>query len=420
MKRFMLWIALGAVGWCQPGGAVDWARSRVGPLFELYQQLHQSPELSFRETRTAARITAELQKLGVEVSPIGGTGLVGVLRNGPGPTVMLRTDLDALPLSERTGLPYASLSDGVMHACGHDMHMTTFVGVAGYLAEARKRWSGTLLLVGEPAEELGEGAQKLLTDGLFQRFPRPDYALAVHVEPNLAAGSVGYRAGYLMACADRVKVSMQGRGGHGATPHLTVDPVAQAARLVVDLPSIPSREVSALEPVVITVGMIQGGTKSSIVPDQCELQMTVRTFAPEVRQRVLQAIERKARAIASAVGAPEPVVEVDPQPTPALRNDPQLVKRLLPTLRNTLGEAQVVEVEPAMIAEDFSRYGLAGVPSAMFLLGATEPGRLRTLQQAGTRPSLHSSSFYPDFEPTLVTGVVAMSESLIALFADPR
>lgn len=414
MQRVLACLALTAAAWSQPA-SLTWARTQVVPLFEVYQRLHQSPELSFQEKETSAFLCGELRKLGVEVNPIGGSGLVGVMRNGPGPTVMVRTDLDALPVVEKTGLPYASRTTGVMHACGHDMHMTTFLGVARYLNQARQRWSGTLLLVGEPAEEIGEGAQKLLQDGLFERFPKPDFALALHVEPNLEAGTVGYRSGYLMACADLVKVTMRGRGGHGATPHLTVDPVAQAARLIVDLPSIPSREISALEPVVISVGMIQGGTKSSIVPERCDLQMTVRTFAPDTRQRVLQAIERRAVAIAAGAGAPAPLIEVDPEPTPALFNDPQLVERLLPTLRKALGEERVKAVEPAMIAEDFSQYGLAGVPSVMFLLGATETPRLQALRQSGSPPSLHSSTFYPDFEPVLVTGVGAMSEALIDL-----
>lgn len=418
MKRVFACLALTAAAWSQPA-SLTWAKSQVVPLFEVYQRLHQAPELSFQEKATSAYLCGELSKLGVEVSPIGGTGLVGVMRNGPGPTVMVRTDLDALPVVEKTGLPYSSKATGVMHACGHDMHMTTFLGVARYLNEARQRWSGTLLLVGEPAEEIGEGAQKLLQDGLFERFPKPDFALALHVEPNLEAGTVGYRSGYMMACADLVKVTMRGRGGHGATPHLTVDPVAQAARLIVDLPSIPSREISALEPVVISVGMIQGGTKSSIVPERCDLQMTVRTFAPETRQRVLQAIERRAAAIAAGAGAPAPLIEVDPQPTPALFNDPKLVERLLPTLRKTLGEERVKAVEPAMIAEDFSQYGLAGVPSMMFLLGATEATRLQALRQRGSPPSLHAATFYPDFEPVLVTGVGAMSEALIELLQRP-
>lgn len=416
MKRLLPWLLLTRLALAQPPSQV-WVRSQLAPLRELYQRLHAHPELSFKEFQTQALVMGQLKALGAEVEPLGGTGLVGFLRNGSGPTVMIRTDLDGLPIEEKTGLSFSSQQPGVMHACGHDLHMTVFLGVARYLNEHRDRWSGTVMLVGEPAEELGEGAEKLLAEGLFQKYPRPQAALAFHVDPNLDAGSVGYRGGYLTACADLVKITMRGRGGHGATPHLTIDPVAQAARLVVDLPTIQSREVSALEPVVITVGMIHGGTKSSIVPDHCELQMTVRTLAPETRSLVLASIERRARAVAAGAGAPEPLIELDPLPTPALYNDPKLLQRLLPGLLKTLGDSQVKECQPGMIAEDFSQYGRAGVPSCMFLLGSTESGRLQQVRQQKSQLSLHSASFYPDFESTLVTGVTTMSEMVVDLLA---
>jgi amidohydrolase len=371
----------------------------------LYEELHQAPELSLQETQTAKRLAAELRALGLEVTEgVGGTGVVGVLKNGAGPVGMLRTDTDALPVTEETGLKYASRKKGVMHACGHDAHMAVWVEIAKRMAAEKDKWSGTLLFVGQPAEEKGAGAKAMLADGLFKRFPKPSFALAWHVDPLLTTGSIGYRAGYLMATADSVDITMIGKGGHGALPHAAINPVVLASKVVVELQAIASQEIAATEPVVVTVGAFHGGTKSNVIADKATLEITVRTFTPSVRERVLESIRRKAKAIAAAAGAPEPQLKISEDPTPSLYNDPALVEKLLPVFRKALGEDRVVQVDPAPTAEDFSRYWLIGkVPSAMFRLGTTKKG--------AKAQSLHSSTYYPDVA-ALPVGVSAMTEAL--------
>jgi hippurate hydrolase len=395
-----------------------WLDENVASLVELYQQFHQAPELSQQEVKTAARLAAELKAAGYEVTTgVGGQGVVGVLKNGPGKTLMLRTDLDALPVVEETGLPYASkvrtrdargATVGVMHACGHDLHMANLIGVARYLASHRNEWSGTLMLVAQPAEELGAGARAMLDDGLFRRFPLPDYAVALHVAADVPCGKVEYLAGYAQANVDSVDVTIKGRGGHGASPQSTIDPIVIAARLVLDLQTIISRELDPTDPAVVTVGSIHGGSKHNIIGDECKLQLTVRSYAPEVRDKLLAAIRRKAIAAAASSGAPEPVVTVS-EGTPAVYNDPALTDRVVNVLRGALGEMNVDETKPSMGGEDFSQYGLAGVPICMFKLGVVDQSRL---DEFATRkeppPSLHSPRFYPDAEAGLRVGVPAM------------
>lgn len=387
-------------------------------LMSLYQDLHRNPEVSFHEVETAKRLAKELSAAGLTVTEgVGGNGVVGVLANGKGPTVMIRTDLDALPVTEQTGLKYASEKKDVMHACGHDVHMTTWVGVARALVQAKDRWAGTALFVGQPAEEKGEGAKQMLEDGLFRRFPKPDFAVAWHVDPFVPAGSVGYRPGYLMATADSLDITMFGRSGHGAMPHTAINPVVLASKLVIELQGIASQEIVATEPVVVTVGAIHGGTKSNVISDTAALMITVRTFSPKVREQVLESIRRKAKAIALSHNAPEPKIEISKDPTPSLYNDPKLVERLLPVFTKALGEDRLVKVEPLTVAEDFSRYYLdAKVPSAMFLLGSVKKDRLEKIRKAGKQPpSLHSSSYYPDAEETLAVGVSGMTEAVVSL-----
>src|SRR5438552_6333031 len=285
-------------------------------LESLYKHLHSHPELSLHERETAARMGKELSGLGFEVtSGVGGTGVVALLKNGPGPIVLVRTDLDALPVTERTNRPYASAVKvrdkagnevGVMHACGHDMHMTCWVGTARVLASLKDRWSGTLMFIGQPAEEIGSGARMMLDDGLFRRFPKPDYALALHCDSRLQAGKVAYTEGLALANVDSVDILVHGRGGHGSAPHTTVDPIVVAARIVLDLQTIVSRETNPLDPCVVTVGSIHGGTKHNIIPNEVKLQITVRTTKDAVRKHTLDAIERIAKAAAQGAGAPEP------------------------------------------------------------------------------------------------------------------
>ncbi len=427
-------LILAAFGWLPASRAEtpdEWAAKHVADLVELYRQFHQSPELSSQEEKTAARLAELWKQAGVEVHQgIGGHGVVGLIKNGPGPTLMLRTDLDALPVVENTGLVYASqvkvknkdgTTTGVMHACGHDIHITNLVGVAQFLSSHKPLWSGTVMLVGQPAEERGEGAQRMIEDGLFTKFPKPDMALALHVDATLETGKIGYRAGYSLANVDSVDVTMRGRGGHGAAPHATIDPIVQAAQLILSLQTLVSREMNPVEPAVVTVGSIHGGTKHNVIPDACNLQLTVRSYSDKVRQKLLDGIRRKANAVAEGAGAPKPTVEVLNEFTPALFNDAKLVERLLPTFRKTLGESNVVPSEPSMGGEDFSRYGRAGVPIFMFRLGSVEPQRLAGLKRGGQEPpSLHSAIYYPDTEKTLTTGIIAMSTAVLDLLAPKK
>ena len=392
----------------------------------FYLDLHRNPELSLHEQETAAKLGARMKALGYEVTTgVGGTGVVAVLRNGQGPTVLLRTDMDALPVEEKTGLPYASQvvvkSDSgatvpVMHACGHDVHMASWFGTAKLMATNRQRWHGTLILIGQPAEEIGAGASAMLKDGLFTRFPKPDFALAIHDNASQPAGQVGYTSGYALASSDSVDITIFGRGGHGAWPQNTVDPIVIAARTVLALQTIVSRENNPLDPAVITVGTIHGGTKNNIIPDEVRLELTVRSYKPEVRKRLLAAIERVAKGEALAGGAPrEPLVKVEPA-AKATYNDPELTKRLASALRTTLGHANVVEVPPTMGFEDFSEFSLAGVPSAIFWVGAVEPAKFAAAQQSGTPlPGLHSSLWAPDRERTLKTAITVETAALLEL-----
>lgn len=401
------------------GEPAEWIDAQAPAVVAFYKELHGSPELSLQEEKTAAKLADAWGHAGYTVTRgVGGTGVVAVLENGDGPTVMLRTDLDGLPVVEQTELPYASkvrtkdkrgATVGVMHACGHDIHMANLVGAARLLAESRERWRGTLVCIAQPAEELGAGAQAMLADGLFARFPRPDYAIALHAANDLEAGKVSVCSGYFGANVDSVDILVKGRGGHGAAPHTTVDPIVLAARLVLDLQTIVSRELKPTEPAVVTVGSIHGGTKHNIIGDDCKLQLTVRTYSQEVREQIADAIRRKARTAAASVDGPEPEVEYS-EGTPSLYNDPELTARVGGVLRETLGEDRVETAEPMMGGEDFSRYGKAGVPICMFRLGTIKKERLDAWEAAGeTPPSMHSSKYWPDPDPALRTGMRAMA-----------
>jgi amidohydrolase len=395
----------------------------VYPLSEaLYLDLHQHPELSKHEVQTAAKLANEIRQLGYEVTTgVGGTGIVGVLKNGAGPTVMLRTELDALPVTENTGLPFAStvrtkddsgMEVGVAHACGHDIHMAAWMGTARIMAGDRTKWHGTLVLIGQPAEETVSGARAMIADGLLTRFPRPDFALAVHDDARLPAGIVGYHAGPILTNADALTITIFGRGGHGARPEATVDPIVIAARTIVALQTIVSRETSPFDPAVITVGSIHGGTKNNIIPDEVRLQLTVRSFTDPVRQHLLSAITRIAKAEAEAAGAPrEPLIERGP-PAQALVNDTALTRRVSAVLIREFG-ARAKDTPPEMASEDFAEFQLAGVPTLMLRVGAVEQAKYDAAMKSGTPlPSLHSSQFAPDREPTIKT---AMQAEVLAL-----
>jgi len=409
----------------------------LASLLATYQYFHSHPELSYEEKETAARVADELRQLGFEVTENVGNynvagrtsyGLVAVLRNGAGPTVWVRTDLDGLPVDEKTGLPYASRvraktaagESGVMHACGHDLHMANFLGTAKLLTRTKDRWSGTLVMLGQPAEEVGAGAAAMLRDGLYTRFPRPDFVIALHDSASLPAGTVGLREGYALASADSVDIIVRGAGGHGAYPHTTKDPIVLAAQLVLALQTIRSREINPQDAAVVTVGSFHAGTKHNIIPDEARLQLTIRSYKPEVRLKIISSIERIARGLAEAAGIPPeraPTVTVS-DGTPSTYNDPALTRRVADALRRQLGADAVVETEPVMGAEDFSHYTLEGrqIPTTMFWLGAVPPARWKEAKEKGeTLPSLHSAEFAPEAETALRTGVRAMTAAVLDL-----
>jgi amidohydrolase len=401
-------------------------------LEAFYRDLHANPELGFAEHKTAAKLAERAKALGFEVTTgVGGTGVVAILKNGPGPTVMLRTEMDALPVLEKTGLPFASKvttknaagdTVPVAHACGHDLHMAAWYGTAKLMAENRKAWSGTLMLIGQPSEEALTGAAAMLKDGLFTRFPKPDYALSMHDDASMASGTVMWHAGPFRASADTVTITMFGQGGHGAVPHETRDPVVMAARLVMALQTLISRENNPLDPVVITVGSIQGGTQANIVPDQVKLALTVRTFRPEVRQRVLASIAREAKGEALAAGAPkEPLVEVKTG-TDSVVNDPQLVARAVKAVEQAVGPDFVKEMPAKMTSEDFAMYGQQpGVKALLLHVGAVDAGRLEAAKKAGKPlPGTHSPQWAPDLKPTLTNTIKAETAILLDLMAPQR
>ncbi|THC44711.1 amidohydrolase [Massilia sp. Mn16-1_5] len=392
----------------------------------LYQDLHRNPELAFNEVQTAKKLAERVKALGFEVTTgVGGTGIVAILKNGPGPIAMLRTELDALPVQEKTGLPFASTATAknaagetvpTMHACGHDVHMSAWYATAKLLAENRKAWSGTLMLVGQPAEEPLKGSEAMLKDGLFKRFPKPDYAISMHDEGTLPAGQVGWHAGHFRASADTVTITIHGQGGHGATPQETRDPVVMSARVVMALQTLISRENNPADPVVITVGSIHGGTQANIVPDQVKLQLTVRTFKPEVRQRVLASIVREVEGEAQAAGAPKkPQVDIVPG-ADSVYNDPELTARAVTAVQGALGADKVVEMPAKMTSEDFANYGQAGVKAVLLHVGAVEPKKLADARKAGKYPpGTHSPQWAPDFKPTVRSFIQAETAILLDL-----
>ena len=339
------------------------------------------------------------------------------MKNGSGPTVLIRTDMDALPVTEQTGLPYASATNGVMHACGHDIHMTTIMGTAKILADLKSQWHGTVMLVGQPAEEIVAGARAMLNDKIYERFGTPAYAIAVHDSADIPYGKIGYTAGYALSASDSVNVTIRGQGGHGARPQNAKDPVVVAAQFIVALQTIVSRERSPLDPVVVTVGSIHGGTKRNIIPDEVKLQLTIRTYKPEVRQRVLESIARIAKGVAMAAGIPDdlaPIVEqVTSEASEATYNDPALTQRLASALEKSLGKENVIKIDPLMVSEDFGRFGLGGkIPTVMLHVGATEPARIASGERV---PGLHSSQFAPVPEPTLRTAIKSMTTMALEL-----
>ena len=411
----------------QPHAAVPEVAALEPGLEAMYRDLHQHPELGFQEVRTSALLAEKLRALGYEVTTgVGKTGIVALLRNGPGPTVMLRTELDALPLEEKTGLPFASTATAVdasgasvhvAHACGHDLHMTAWYGTAQLMVQRRNRWHGTLMLVGQPAEELGDGAAAMLADGLFTRFPKPNFVVGMHDEPTLPSGVVGFHAGYFRAAVDSVEVIIHGRGGHGAYPHLAVDPIVIAARAILGLQTVVSRETDTLSPAVVTVGSIHGGTAPNIIPDDVRMLLTVRTFDANVREHVLASIKRQVEAEAKAANAPQPPDVKVYDSADRVYNDPATTARMVAALQRDLGPDSVREMPPQMGAEDFSQYGRAGVTSVLLHIGAVSPEDLASGRKL---PYLHSPLWAPQLEPTLRAMLAAEVVMLDELFTPKR
>ena len=416
------------------------AQGELPSLLAIYKDIHSHPELSTREEKTSALVAKELRATGCEVTENFGKydnpnlkcyGVIGIMKNGPGPTVLVRTDMDALPVEEDTGLPYASKvttkgDDGrevhVMHACGHDAHMSAFIGTARALQRLKDRWSGTIVFIGQPAEETVGGARALLKAGLYNRFGKPDFALGFHDKADLQTGHIGVTPGYTYANVDSVDVTVRGIGGHGAYPHKTKDPIVLAAEMINAWQTIASRENNPLDPIVVTVGSIHGGTKHNIIPDEVKMQLTVRTYKSEVRDRVLKAIDQIAKGIASAGGVPAdraPIVNVlKDQFTPATYNNPDLTKRLVGVWKNMLGADNVEIVDPTMGGEDFAEYSLPdhSIPAVDFHIGAVDPEKIAQFKRDGKElPSLHSSKFAPVPEPTIRVGIIGMTSAVLEL-----
>jgi len=395
-------------------------------LVEFYKHRHQNPEISLQEKETSAELAVELRKLGIEVTEgVGGYGIVGILKNGDGPLILYRTDMDALPMYEKSELDYASeieieyggVRTGTMHSCGHDIHMTTWLGTARAMVQMKDQWKGTLMLIGQPAEEIGAGAKMMLEAGLYERFGVPDYGVGLHSSPTIAAGQVGFGKGYTMAYTESVDILVKGVGAHGASPHMSVDPVVLASMIVMDLQTIVSRSMKPTEAAVITVGAIQGGVKHNIIPDEVILKLTIRTYKKEVREMVHRRIREIARGIAIAAGLPEdkmPDVHIPEESTPANYNDPDLVDAMTASGAKVIGQDNVIYAEPQMVGEDFSMYGSTedDVPTVLYWLGTVTQEKI----DKGNLPGLHSPYYFPIPAKTLETGIAVTTQSLIDLF----
>lgn len=411
----------------------DAVRADMPALLALYRDFHRNPELSFQEKQTAARLAAEIRKSGFQVTEgVGGTGLVAVMKNGPGPVLMIRADMDALPVHEQTGLAYASsakaltpdgLETPVMHACGHDIHMTAWIGTARRLVAMKDRWSGTLVMIGQPAEELGLGAKRMLDDGLFTRFPKPGHVLALHDSASLPAGTIGYSPGYALANVDSVDVTVKGLGGHGSAPHTTRDPIVLASRIVSALQTLVAREIDPQKPGVVTVGSFHAGAKHNIIPDEARLQLTVRSYDEETRKTLLDGIARIVRGEAMAAGIADdrlPEVKLEETPTPSTFNTEPLTGQVAAAFAERFGKDRVKQIPPTMAGEDFGRFYLADrtIQSMIFWVGGVPRDKWDAAGgDARKLPSLHSPYWAPHPEPTIATGVEAMVTAALTVLA---
>ena len=433
----ILWTGVAALALAMPaaaqtlGGEVE---KQMPSLMAIYKDLHANPELSFMEVRSAGILAAEARKLGFKVTEkVGGTGIVAVMENGPGPVVLVRADMDGLPVTEQTGLAGASkvrvttkeaVETGVMHACGHDTHMTAWVGVARLMAANKAKWSGTLVMIGQPAEERGAGARMMLADGLYTRFPKPQYALAFHDAAQFPAGMIGYTPGYALANVDSVDILVKGVGGHGAYPQTTKDPIVLASRIVGALQTLVSREISPLDSAVVTVGSFHAGAKHNIISDEAKLQLTVRSYSDEVRDHLLDGIARIAKGEAIAAGMPEdrmPVVSVDKNEyTPSTFNTPEFTEEMAAFLKTSFGDKRVVQMPPVMGGEDFSRFGREdkNIKSLIVWVGGVPQAEYDAAKKEGrTLPSLHSPFWAPDAPAVISTATEALTSMTMKLMA---
>ena len=425
MKKFLLLVVLFLINQLHPyENEID--------LLSLYKDLHANPELSYQEFETSEKLANLLESIGYEVTRnVGGNGVVALLKNGNGKNIMFRADMDGLPVEEKTGARYASQKkvtnlDGeevfTMHACGHDVHMTVLIGVAEYLFENKSEWQGNLILVLEPAEEVSGGARNMIKDGLFTRFPRPDYNLAFHVNAGMPTGKVGFLPGWAMANVDSVDITVKGIGGHGAYPHTTKDPIVIAANIVTQLQTIVSRQIAPTDPAVVTVGSIHGGTKHNVIPNEVKLQLTLRSYTDEVRNETISSIKKIVKGSAISAGLSEenyPVIEIKDEYTPAVFNNPSLVEKIQKSFVKSLGEKNVIKVSPVMGGEDFGMFGRVEpiIPTALFGLGAVNTKVYEKAQKEDLiLPSLHSDLFLPDAEPAIATGVKAMTSAILDLY----
>ncbi|MGA2004213.1 MAG: amidohydrolase [Terriglobales bacterium] len=415
---FLLPVLLAASAFAQTAQHSKEVDAVYPAAHDLYIDIHENPELSSHETHTAAKLAEHLRGVGYEVTEqVGGTGIVAILKNGPGPTIMLRTELDALPVEEKTGLPYASKvrtkddagrDVAVMHACGHDLHMAAIFGTATIMAHSKDTWHGTLMLIGQPAEETISGARAMIADGFITRFPKPDIGIAMHVGNELPAGEVGVTSGVYSTNADSLRITIYGKGGHGSAPNTAIDPIVIAAKTILALQTIASREVKPREMAVVTVGYIRAGTKNNIIPDSAEMGITVRTFKEDVRKQVLAAIDRTVKGESLASGAPrEPLIE-HIEATDSVYNDPALTARVETVLDSALGKDNVIVEEAQTASEDYSYFVNQGIPSVYFSLGGADPGKFAEAKRTGAfLPSNHSALFAPDVDPSLRTGIAA-------------
>lgn len=433
-----LWMGVAALMLGTPAAAQDLGaevQGQMPSLMTIYKDLHANPELSFMEVRSAAILAAEARKLGFQVTEkVGGTGVVAVMKNGPGPVVLIRADMDGLPVTEQTGWPGASkvrvttkegVETGVMHACGHDTHMTAWIGTARLMAANKDKWSGTLVMIGQPAEERGAGARMMLADGLYTRFPRPQYAIAFHDAAQFPAGMIGYTPGYALANVDSVDILVKGLGGHGAYPQATKDPIVLASRIVTSLQTLVSRETSPLDSAVVTVGSFHGGAKHNIIPDEAKLQLTVRSYTDEVRTKLLDGIARIAKGEAIAAGIPDdrmPVVSVEKEEyTPATFNTPDFAQEMAAGLKARFGDQRVVQLPPVMGGEDFGRYSRdenKDIKSLILWVGGVPQAEYDAAKKEGrTLPSLHSPFWAPDAPTVISTATEALTSMAMKLMA---